>query len=55
MVMGRALANEMLMFDKKLTAKEAKEAGLVSEVFPKVALFEEVRHDYFNFTEEIIC
>ncbi|GFR20685.1 enoyl-CoA delta isomerase 2, mitochondrial [Trichonephila clavata] len=33
-IMGYSKANEILMFNKKFTAAEAKELGLVSEVFP---------------------
>lgn len=33
-LMGAAKANEMLMFNRKLTAKEACDRGLVAEVFP---------------------
>ena len=40
-IMGPALANEVLLFDKKLTANEALKAGLVSHVFPHVALMDE--------------
>ncbi|XP_013404825.1 enoyl-CoA delta isomerase 2, mitochondrial isoform X2 [Lingula anatina] len=33
-IMGTAKANEMLLFNRKLTAAEAMERGLVTEVFP---------------------
>ncbi|KAG8189918.1 hypothetical protein JTE90_009063 [Oedothorax gibbosus] len=33
-IMGYSKANEILLFNKKLNATEAKELGLVSEVFP---------------------
>ncbi|KAK6630754.1 hypothetical protein RUM44_002923 [Polyplax serrata] len=34
-IMGAAKANEMLLFNKKITAKEAYEVGLVSHVYTK--------------------
>ena len=33
-LMGKAKANQMLLFDQTLTAEQAKEVGLVSHVFP---------------------
>ena len=33
-IMGPAKANEMILFNKKISAAEAKSAGLVAEVFP---------------------
>lgn len=41
-IMGQSRANEMLMFDQKITASEAKEAGLITKVVPHVALMDEV-------------
>ena len=32
--MGRSRANAMLMFNKKITAQEALELGLVTEILP---------------------
>jgi len=40
-IMGPAKANEILMMGKKLTAKEALERNLISEIFPK-AQFKEM-------------
>lgn len=34
LILGPALATEMLLFNKKISAQRAMEAGLVSEVFP---------------------
>lgn len=33
-IMGYAKANEMLLFNRKITAAEAKDRGLVSDIFP---------------------
>ncbi|XP_066580213.1 enoyl-CoA delta isomerase 2 isoform X2 [Amia ocellicauda] len=41
-IMGSAKASEMLMFNKKLTAHEACELGLVTEVFPDGSFQQEV-------------
>ncbi|XP_006022251.1 enoyl-CoA delta isomerase 2, mitochondrial-like [Alligator sinensis] len=41
-IMGTAKANEMLLFNKKLTAREACAQGLVTEVFPDQVFQEEV-------------
>lgn len=41
-IMGYSKANEILMFNKKFTAAEAKELGLVSEVFPHETFQENV-------------
>ncbi|NXK51206.1 ECI2 isomerase, partial [Chauna torquata] len=41
-IMGLAKANEMLLFNKKLTAAEACAQGLVSEVFPNETFQKEV-------------
>ncbi|XP_070842740.1 enoyl-CoA delta isomerase 2-like isoform X2 [Chaetodon trifascialis] len=41
-LMGRAKANEMLLFNKKLTAVQACELGLVTEVFPDSSFQSEV-------------
>ena len=32
--MGPAKASELILFNKKISAAEAKDAGLISEVFP---------------------
>lgn len=40
--MGQAKAAEILLFDKKVTAKEAYELHLVTKVFPASSLYEEV-------------
>ncbi|XP_076827280.1 enoyl-CoA delta isomerase 2 [Brachyhypopomus gauderio] len=41
-IMGPAKANEMLLFNKKVTATEACELGLVTEVFPDTSFQSEV-------------
>ncbi|KAK6490621.1 enoyl-CoA delta isomerase 2 [Huso huso] len=41
-IMGTAKANEMLLFNKKLTAHEACDLGLVTEVFPDGTFQKEV-------------
>ncbi|XP_015210254.1 enoyl-CoA delta isomerase 2 isoform X1 [Lepisosteus oculatus] len=41
-IMGNAKANEMLLFNKKLTAHEACNLGLVTEVFPDSTFQKEV-------------
>uniref|UniRef100_A0A672FLH4 Enoyl-CoA delta isomerase 2 n=1 Tax=Salarias fasciatus TaxID=181472 RepID=A0A672FLH4_SALFA len=41
-IMGAAKANEMLLFNKKLTATQACELGLVTEVFPDSSFQSEV-------------
>uniref|UniRef100_A0A0E9W4G6 Uncharacterized protein n=1 Tax=Anguilla anguilla TaxID=7936 RepID=A0A0E9W4G6_ANGAN len=41
-MMGAAKASEMLLFNKKLTAAEACERGLVTEVFPDSSFQTEV-------------
>ncbi|XP_062848116.1 enoyl-CoA delta isomerase 2, mitochondrial [Trichomycterus rosablanca] len=41
-IMGRAKASEMLLFNKKLTAAQACELGLVTEVFPDSSFQSEV-------------
>lgn len=41
-MMGPSRASEMLLFNKKLTAHEAKEVGLVTEVFPDISFQQEV-------------
>lgn len=41
-MMGPSRASEMLLFNKKLTAHEAKEVGLVTEVFPDASFQQEV-------------
>ena len=33
-IMGRALANQVLLFDKRLSAQEAKDCGLATQVLP---------------------
>ncbi|XP_076336526.1 enoyl-CoA delta isomerase 2-like [Tachypleus tridentatus] len=40
--MGPSKANEMLLFNQKLTAFEAKACGLVSEVFPDATFQDDV-------------
>ncbi|KFM72019.1 Enoyl-CoA delta isomerase 2, mitochondrial, partial [Stegodyphus mimosarum] len=40
--MGYTKANEILLFNKKFTASEAKSSGLVSEVFPHETFMDEV-------------
>ncbi|XP_078690079.1 enoyl-CoA delta isomerase 2-like isoform X1 [Branchiostoma floridae x Branchiostoma belcheri] len=42
-LMGNTKANEMLLFNKKLTAHEACERGLVTEVFPQDVFQKEVQ------------
>ncbi|GFT27130.1 enoyl-CoA delta isomerase 2, mitochondrial [Nephila pilipes] len=42
-IMGYSKANEILLFNKKFTATEAKELGLVSEVFPHETFQKNVR------------
>ncbi|XP_055953279.1 enoyl-CoA delta isomerase 2-like isoform X2 [Argiope bruennichi] len=42
-IMGYSKANEILLFSKKFTAAEAKELGLVSEVFPHETFQEDVK------------
>ncbi|XP_030624597.1 enoyl-CoA delta isomerase 2 isoform X1 [Chanos chanos] len=41
-MMGAAKASEMLLFNKKLTATQAREQGLVTEVFPDTSFQSEV-------------
>ncbi|XP_045127437.1 enoyl-CoA delta isomerase 2-like isoform X2 [Portunus trituberculatus] len=41
-MMGPSRASEMLLFNKKLTAHDAKEVGLVTEVFPDGSFQQEV-------------
>ncbi|XP_042868681.1 enoyl-CoA delta isomerase 2-like [Penaeus japonicus] len=41
-LMGPGKANEMLLFNKKITAHEACDLGLVTEVFPDASLQQEV-------------
>uniref|UniRef100_A0AAY4BY62 ACB domain-containing protein n=1 Tax=Denticeps clupeoides TaxID=299321 RepID=A0AAY4BY62_9TELE len=41
-IMGAAKASEMLLFNKKLTAMEACQVGLVTEVFPDSSFHKEV-------------
>uniref|UniRef100_A0A8C1P898 Enoyl-CoA delta isomerase 2 n=1 Tax=Cyprinus carpio TaxID=7962 RepID=A0A8C1P898_CYPCA len=41
-IMGAAKASEMLLFNKKLTAAQACEVGLVTEVFPESSFQSEV-------------
>ncbi|XP_076334362.1 enoyl-CoA delta isomerase 2-like [Tachypleus tridentatus] len=41
-IMGPSKANEMLLFNQKLTAFEAKACGLVSEVFPDATFQDDV-------------
>lgn len=41
-MMGPSRASEMLLFNKKLTAHEAKEVGLVTEVFPDGSFQQEI-------------
>lgn len=41
-MMGPSRASEMLLFNKKLTAHEAKEVGLVTEVYPDASFQQEV-------------
>ncbi|XP_060920985.1 enoyl-CoA delta isomerase 2, mitochondrial isoform X1 [Labrus mixtus] len=41
-IMGHAKATEMLLFNKKLTAAQASELGLVTEVFPESSFQSEV-------------
>ncbi|KAK7084842.1 Enoyl-CoA delta isomerase 2, mitochondrial [Halocaridina rubra] len=41
-IMGYTRASELLLFNKKVTAHQAKELGLVTEVFPNDALQSEV-------------
>ncbi|KAK8392901.1 hypothetical protein O3P69_013134 [Scylla paramamosain] len=41
-MMGPSRASEMLLFNKKFTAHEAKEVGLVTEVFPDASFQQEV-------------
>lgn len=40
--LGASLANEMLLFNRKLTAGEARAAGLVSQVWPAASLLQDV-------------
>jgi len=42
-IMGYSKANEMLLFNKKLSAVEAKEVGLVSEIFPNATFMDHVK------------
>lgn len=42
-IMGHSKAYEVLYFGRKLTAAEAKESGLVSEVFPAASFQKEVQ------------
>ncbi|PIK58043.1 putative enoyl-CoA delta isomerase 2, mitochondrial [Apostichopus japonicus] len=50
-IMGYAKANEVLLFGKKLSAQEAKDCGLVTEVFPNRSFDEEVRHRVAQYSE----
>jgi len=42
-IMGRVKANELLLFDKTMTALEAKEVGLANEVFPASTFEDDVK------------
>lgn len=42
-ILGPALANDMVLFDRVLTAREACTAGLVAAVFPRQELLAETR------------
>ena len=42
-IMGRAQANQLLLFDQTMTALEAKDSGLVTEVFSEESFEENVR------------
>jgi len=42
-IMGRVKANELLLFDKTMTASEAKDVGLANEVFPADTFEENVK------------
>lgn len=44
-IMGYSKANEILLFNKKLTAVEAKEVGLVSKVFPHDNFLQHVKEE----------
>ena len=41
-ILGPATANEMLLFNRKLTATEAADRGLVTAVFPHDAMDKEI-------------
>ncbi|XP_038076462.1 enoyl-CoA delta isomerase 2-like isoform X2 [Patiria miniata] len=50
-IMGQAKANEVLLFGRKLTAQEAYDRGLVTEVFPDATFQQEIEKKFNEFAK----
>ncbi|CAK8696192.1 unnamed protein product [Clavelina lepadiformis] len=50
-IMGYSMANEMLLFNRKITAEEAYRFGLISRIFPKETFMTEVEKKVEEFLD----